>query len=297
MLLKRGVLGIDAAWTAGAPSGVAWVVEDAEGWRVAACAPSYGEFCALASGQNVDWSASSKGRGARPDIEALLLAAQEIERAEACVVAVDMPLAIGPCVARRRADNAISSAFGAQGCSTHSPTPTRPGEISMDLMQQLDAAGFPLAVLDAVEPSEPAGARTGQRGGGKGSAHNAAMGPHSLEVYPHPALLRLLNAPYRVPYKVSRSSKFWKGESVQARVGHLLSAFREIEAGLEGELGEIPIELPDVSQVKTLASLKRFEDALDSVVCAWVGVRFLIGEADAFGDASAAIWVPAVKTD
>lgn len=277
--MKRGVLGIDAAWTEGAPSGVAWIVEGAKGWHVAGCAPSYAEFCGLADGRDVDWSVSAKGVGAWPDIEALLSAAQRIERAEARAVAVDMPLAIGPCVARRPADNAISGTFGAQGCSTHSPTPSRPGEMGMDLMRQLDAAGFPLAVAETT----PA------------SALKGVPGPRSLEVYPHPALLRLLNAPYRVPYKVSRSSKFWKGESVQARVGHLLSAFREIEAGLHRELGVIPIELPDASRVKTLVSLKRFEDALDSLVCAWVGMRFLAGRADAFGDATAAIWVPAAQ--
>jgi predicted RNase H-like nuclease len=292
--LKRGVLGIDAAWTEGAPSGVAWIVEGAKGWHVAGCAPSYAEFCGLADGQSVDWSVSAKGVGAWPDIEALLAAAQRIERAEARVVAVDMPLAIGPCVARRRADNAISSVFGAQGCSTHSPTPSRPGEMGLDLMRQLDAAGFPLAVAEPEpEPErrpEP-GLAPGRRAGWQG-----ATGPHALEVYPHPALLRLLDAPYRVPYKVSRSSKFWKGESVQARVGHLLSAFREIEAGLHRELGVIPVELPEASRVKTLASLKRFEDALDSLICAWIGMRFLEGEADAFGDATAAIWVPAAQT-
>ncbi len=289
--MKRGVLGIDAAWTERAPSGVAWIVEDAKGWHVAGCAPSYAEFCALADGQSVDWSVpgketekgSRKGRGSWPDVEALLAASQRIEAAEARVIAVDMPLAIGPCVARRQADNAVSSTFGAQGCSTHSPTPERPGEMGMDLMRQLDAAGYPLAVSEPPESRNSAPKRVAMR--------------HSLEVYPHPALLRLLNVPYRLPYKVSRSSKFWKGESVQARIGHLLAAFRRIEGGLLKELGAIPIELPEASEVKTLASLKRFEDALDSLVCAWVGARFLAGGTDAFGDSTAAIWVPAAETN
>ena len=205
--MRRGVLGIDAAWTEAAPSGVAWLVEDTRGWRIAACAPSYSEFLARAEGVEVDWSISKKVSGEWPDIAALLSAAQRIESAEPVVVAVDMPLSTGLCVSRREADNRISSVFGAKGCSTHSPTPDRPGEMGADLMCQLDAAGFPLATMDAAVSLKPKGCR-------------------ALEVYPHPALLRLLNAPYRLPYKVSRSSQFWKGESVSARIGRLLEVFQ-----------------------------------------------------------------------
>ena len=39
-------------------------------------------------------------------------------------------------------------------------------------------------------------------------------------------------------------------------------------------------------------ALKAFEDQLDAVVCAWVGVCALEGRARAYGDAESAIWVP-----
>ncbi|MFK7896211.1 MAG: DUF429 domain-containing protein [Myxococcota bacterium] len=269
---RRGVLGIDAAWTAGAPSGVAWLVEGEAGWRIAGCAPSYSAFCALAEGEEVAWGEKKNDSGVWPDLKTLVGAAQRIEEAEARVVAVDMPLAKGPCIARRAADNAISSAFGARGCSTHSPTPERPGELGMDLMRQLEAAGFPLAVAPAS-------------GGTKTLAH-------SIEVYPHPALLRLLGLDYRLPYKVSRSSQYWKGESVEARIGYLLENFARIRSGLEARLGPVPVPVPSPGEVATLSGLKRFEDALDALICAWVGLCFLEGEADSFGDADAAVWVP-----
>jgi predicted RNase H-like nuclease len=305
--MKRGILGIDAAWTERAPSGVAWLVEEGTGWRVAGCAPSYAEFFALAEGQPVDWTAVRSSGGSWPDIEALLAAAQRIERADARVVAVDMPLAIGPCIARRAADNAISSAFGARGCATHSPTPERPGKLGMDLMRQLYAAGFPLAVaqpssgrsdaastpLPTEPPAVPLAAPPAVPLGAPPAAGPAA---HSIEVYPHPALLRLLGAGYRIPYKVSRSTQYWRGESIETRIGRLLEEFGRIEAGLARELGATSIALPAASSVSTLSSLKRFEDALDALICGWIGSRFLVGRADAFGDASAAVWVPAADS-
>ena len=44
------VLGIDAAWTAHNPSGVALVQRAEQGWRCLALAPSYDAFLALAAG-------------------------------------------------------------------------------------------------------------------------------------------------------------------------------------------------------------------------------------------------------
>jgi len=46
----RAVLGIDAAWTATEPSGVALAVEDASGWRLVAVDGSYDHFQARARG-------------------------------------------------------------------------------------------------------------------------------------------------------------------------------------------------------------------------------------------------------
>jgi predicted RNase H-like nuclease len=40
------------------------------------------------------------------------------------------------------------------------------------------------------------------------------------------------------------------------------------------------------------SGLKRYEDSLDILVCAWVGAKYLKGEALPYGDDTAAIWVP-----
>ena len=49
-----------------------------------------------------------------------------------------------------------------------------------------------------------------------------------------------------------------------------------------------PIDIPLQGKI----SLKPIEDALDAIVCAWVGHRFKIGQAESLGDETAAIWTP-----
>jgi predicted RNase H-like nuclease len=44
----------------------------------------------------------------------------------------------------------------------------------------------------------------------------------------------------------------------------------------------------------TTAALKRYEDALDALVCGWVGIEYLGGRCTAFGDTAAAIWTPSL---
>jgi predicted RNase H-like nuclease len=138
-------------------------------------------------------------------------------------------------------------------------------------MAQLVAEGFPLATVD------PAGPRRAC----------------TIEVYPHPALLSLLKASYRIPYKVTRSAKYWKGASVRDRIDRILVEFQRIQDALEKVLGPLTFELPSSSSVATLSHLKRYEDALDALICAWVGIRFVQGAAEAYGDSKAAIWLPA----
>ncbi len=72
----------------------------------------------------------------------------------------------------------------------------------------------------------------------------------------------------------------------------MLTEFNHIERGLRRVYGDTQVPLPSVCQVKTLSSLKRYEDGLDALVSAWVGCMFMGGAAAAYGDSTAAIWVP-----
>lgn len=264
-----GVLGIDAAWTEKEPSGVALIEGSPGGWRCLAVAPSYDTFLGLAEGAAVDWSAKSKG--ALPDVGRLLAAAEELLGGrKLAVVTVDMPLSTEPITGRREADAAVSKAYGGRGAAVHSPSAERPGAISDRLTEDFAAAGFPLAT-----GATPVG--TPER---------------LVEVYPHPALITLTGASYRLPYKASRSRKYWPGSSPTERKVNLLDQFQRILSALTQEIRDIPVELPDAVSTVPTSGLKRYEDSLDALVCAWVGAKYLEGDAVPYGDGTAAIWVP-----
>lgn len=172
----RTVLGIDAAWTATRPSGVAVVVEQDGVWRLATVASSYAGFIAP-----VD-IAKVRPTGGLPNANALIEACRSIAGAPPDLVAIDMPLSRVPITARRAADNAVSAAYGARHCGTHTPSATRPGRISDDLTVAFAAAGYPLRTTGKPEQG-------------------------LVEVYPHPALVELACAPRRLPYKQGKSAR------------------------------------------------------------------------------------------
>jgi predicted RNase H-like nuclease len=264
------VLGIDAAWTAHNPSGVALVQRAAEGWQCLALAPSYNAFLALSAGQPLD--GSRKAQGSEPNPEALLKACRQLGGMPVDCVSVDMPLATTPITSRRAADTAIASRFGPRGCAVHSPSAERPGAIADQLRERFAELGVP---LHTTTPDR--------------------QGPALIECYPHVALLALLNRDYRVPYKVSRSAQYWKAEQLTRadRIERLLDQFQAIKAGLEAHIIGIPELIPQPSAVTTLASLKPVEDMLDALICAWIGIEHLEGRTAGLGDTTAAIWVPA----
>ena len=259
------ILGIDAAWTRNQPSGVALAQRTAVGWQCIAIAPSYDTFIALSHGIPVDWNAPNIPGGA-PPVAKLLEATARLTKVHLSVVAIDMPVATIPITGRRAADNMISKTFGKRGCSTHSPGIDRPGNLGAALSREFHSVGYPIATA-----SDPPGTLD-----------------RLIEVYPHPALLSLLGCDYRVPYKVSKARKYWPALPASERRKAILSELEKIRDGLQAELGVF--ELPSTLTARRM--LKRFEDALDAVVCAWVGTRYIDEKALAFGDSTAAIWCP-----
>ena len=266
----NAVLGIDAAWTAHQPSGIALVQNTAHGWSCLAVAPSYDSFLAQASGEI--WDPRNKVSGSRPNPAALLEASKQLAAGDINCVSVDMPLATTPITSRRTADTAISSHFGRRGCAVHSPSAERPGAIADELRSDFADLGVPLHT--------------------NGSDLKA---PALIECYPHVALLALLRRDCRVPYKVSRSCQYWKAEQLSRheRIERLLDQFRAIKTGLDDHISGIPELIPEPAEVTTLASLKPVEDMLDALICAWMGIEHLEGRTLGLGDATAAIWVPA----
>jgi predicted RNase H-like nuclease len=258
------VLGIDAAWTANEPSGVALVVKQGLRWRCLRVAPSYTAFC----NDNFSWLAPV--RGALPDVKKLLDVCSALIGHDVLVVAVDMPLATQPITGRRVADDLISRQFGARKCAVHSPSIVRPSAVGADLYENFVSSGFPLE-LNTICPT-----------------------PALIEVYPHVALLDLMNANERLPYKVSKSQKYWgKACTLPDRKRRLVIQWVGILDRLRQEIDNIDIPLPAEPDQLSFQHLKRYEDAIDALVCAWMATQYLTGNAAPIGDNTAAIWIPA----
>ncbi|WP_249406404.1 DUF429 domain-containing protein [Rhizobium sp. CFBP 13726] len=259
--MMRSVLGIDAAWTHVEPSGVALVTDDGGGWRLLKVASSYHAFLC----DNL--SMNARHRGSTPDPQALLAKSVSDVGSAITIVAIDMPLSTVPIVERRTSDNLISSLYGARHAGTHSPTALRPGKLSDELKIAFQREGYPLL-----------------------TSENSLSG--LIEVYPHPALIELASAARRLPYKHAKSGKYWPGETKMVRRQKLFEIWQHIVDLLERQLQGVAaaLVLPDLGCRSY--ELKAFEDALDAVVCAWVGTCVLDGTAKAYGDDRSAIWIP-----
>ena len=263
----RAVLGIDAAWTASQPSGVAVAVESADGWRLMRVASSYQRFYAQAAVTEMP-----RPSGLLPDAATLLAAASKLCGRPIDLVAIDMPLAHSPIVGRRVSDNAVSRAYGGRKCSTHSPSPARPGRVSDHLKIAFEQAGYPLLT-------------------------SAVASPGTIEVYPHPALVELAGASMRLPYKASRVRSYWPWARPSARRLRLYKIWSEIIKLLDEKIGGVAAALPVLDLSAGTVELKAYEDSLDAIVCAWVAICALEGKARAFGDENSAIWIPNPRPD
>ncbi|MDR3463678.1 MAG: DUF429 domain-containing protein [Beijerinckiaceae bacterium] len=202
-----------------------------------------------------------------PKPAAILDRVEELCSWKAAIVAVDMPLSLMPITGRRVSDNAISRSYGSRHAGTHTPSDIRPGLISDGLREGFEMAGYPLCTSSLTVPG-------------------------LIEVYPHPALIELTGATKRLPYKVSKTGSYWPGVALSERRRLLLQVWERIVAQLEPEIGGIANELPKITPASSLVAWKAYEDTLDAVICAWVGIRTLEGRAKAFGDDVSAIWVP-----
>lgn len=254
----RAVLGIDAAWTATNPSGVALACETTSGWRLVKAASSYDQFCQFAL------LARDSGNG----VLQVLSAAEILCGRKVDLVAVDMPLSRQPITQRRSSDDAVSKAFGARGAGTHTPSATRPGPISDRLRADLEEAGYPLRTSGVVT-------------GGL------------IEVYPHPALIEFTAATFRLAYKYGNRRKYWPDASASERLLNLWRVMTDIALMLETEIAGVNAALHSFDREPAIGrDWKAYEDKLDAIVCVAVAIRVLEGRAIAYGNEDSAIWIP-----
>lgn len=256
----RSVLGIDAAWTYKNPSGVALVQETLDGWRLVKVCCCYDDFLRRTPG---NFSTIA------PASDEILDECNDLLGRPVDLVAIDMPLSHLPIKGRRSSDDKVSAQYGSRKCGTHSPSGSVPGPISDAFVHGFMSSGYPLRTALPVQ-------------GGL------------IEVYPHPALVELTNASERLKYKCGNVSKYWPARTPLERWQLLREEWRLIVRFLDGLFyGTVSAKLPQLREEMTTRERKAFEDALDAVVCAWVGVCVLTGTAAAYGDDDSAIWIPA----
>ncbi len=93
---------------------------------------------------------------------------------------------------------------------------------------------------------------------------------------------------------MDKAGDYWPAVAPLDRRAKLLQAWQEIHNALTLTISGTGLPLPAselVGQCRT-SELKRYEDALDALVCAWVGTMYLQGLCAPFGDGTAAIWTP-----
>ena len=253
------VLGIDAAWTEDNDSGIALIEGEGTTWRLKLAASNLLDFaraCGLETPAEagVGFSVTCAERilgGRLPDL-----------------IAVDMPLSRKPITKRRPSDIGVSKRFGAAKCSTHSPSAERPGKVSCQLHKDCEAKGYQLKTIRSL-------------------AHPLTL----AEVYPHPALLRLMAVHERVKYKVGKTNIYWRGGSATERLANVRGELRKIAQRLDEVIAGV-LDKVDVETPLGFSALKPVEDKIDAIVAAWIGTTILEGTAEPFGDDDSAIWIP-----
>jgi predicted RNase H-like nuclease len=262
------ILGIDAAWTERGSSGVALLTTNVNGRaKIIAGAASYGAFLSLQQDDPWSWERKPTREVDLLDVEKTLIKARELAGADVDLVAIDMPLSLVTVDKRRLADDMVSSEFGSRRAGVHSPTPQRPGSISTNMKREFSSAGYPLATAES----------------------KSLRGRCIIEVFPLAALVTFMRLKERPRYKVGKIGRFWPDVTdKEQRRKNLLGEWRVIVDALQMTV-DFNFRWPEAD---TDAALKPFEDVLDAIVCAWIGLCAFRDEAYPLGDDHAAIWVP-----
>jgi predicted RNase H-like nuclease len=116
-----------------------------------------------------------------------------------------------------------------------------------------------------------------------------------IEAYPHPAIIELLSLDERLKYKVSKLQKYWPDIESDNRWAAVAKNLARLHTALDKRIDGVADWLPSAKAfIKNRATsrLKGYEDALDAIVCAWIGCEFLAGRCVAYGDEASAIWLP-----
>jgi hypothetical protein len=255
------ILGIDAAWTAHHPSGLALIQADDEALSLIAVARSYEEFL---KGKPCPIKALS---GTMPDFSTILEKCCGLGM-DVDLLALDIPLSPEPIISRRESDSQISIMYGSRGASTHTPNPSRPGAISMSIYQQLVGLGYK---WNGVPPLKS-----------------------FIEVYPHTAIIELFKYEYRLPYKVQNRAKYWKKTTPDNQKMNITAMLNELREKIISRIPNASDIIKEATPNMDNTELKGFEDCLDAIICALTGFEYIYYRVEKYGDEKSCIWVPRV---
>jgi predicted RNase H-like nuclease len=187
-----------------------------------------------------------------------------------CVVGLDAPLIVTNPTGRRPCEALLSKAFAAQHAGCY-PSNTGLAAFADGGRAAAYARRHELEV-DATVPMA-----AGQR--------------RALEVYPHSTIVALFELPRVLAYKVRPHRSLAARRDELLRLVDLLATLAEPTAGLSGypALHDPTAKLAElracVATADTSAALRRSEDPIDGIVCAYAGLLFVHGLARVIGDA------------
>ena len=273
------VLGIDASWSSKNASGIALLeVYPGQKPKLLRVARSSEEFGNNADIISENWLASPTSRGGL-NLGEILDETVRCSGRTPDVIALDIPLSPKPINGRRTADDSISSKYGRKWAGTHTPTGETLSKVSNKIFRQLSSVGYRW-----INANEAFFSKT----------QKACF----IEVYPHPAIIEMLDLDKRLPYKVAKRSNYWPNSTASERWIKVALELDKLHSGLATRIKGINDKILKASEIIKAVSrprgvlLKGLEDALDAIVCAWVGSEFLAGRTEAFGDQDSTIWIP-----
>jgi predicted RNase H-like nuclease len=198
----------------------------------------------------------------------------------ACVVGLDAPLIVTNPTGRRPCEALLTKAFAAQHAGCY---PSNTGLAAFTGGGR--AAAFARRHALSVDATAPVSA--GQR--------------RALEVYPHSTIVALFELPRVLGYKVRPHRSV---ESRRAELLRLVDYLATLAKPAGSLAGYPPLLDPGarlagirlrVEAAATSAALKRQEDPIDAIVCAYASLLFLYGLAHVIGDAHTGAIVTPVR--
>lgn len=169
---------------------------------------------------------------------------------DVCGLSIDAPLIINNATGQRACERELSKEYGSRYASCHaSNTTLYPDAASTILADHLSKEDF--IHLGTPEKEH-----------------------WQIECYPHPALIEIFNLPERLPYKKGTVAKKKQG---QVNLANHLKSLRNSKT--------LKLTIDSTSQIYLSEdhihscagiSLKQNEDALDSIVCAYIGALYAI---------------------